>query len=280
MKTSTRTWFVTGINRGLGRCLAEHLLESGDRVAGTARDLAALAPLRDAYGDRLWLASLDLTDVAAIRTTVDAAFAAHDRIDAVVSNAGYSLLGAAEELGESAIAHQLATNLAGPIHLARAALPHLRAQGGGRIIAVSSGAGHMGVPGLSLYCASKWGVEGFFESLAGEVAAFGVGVTLVQPGTMRTEFGSGAVIAEELAAYASGPVAAMRKAAREGYEAPVDPVRCARLIRASLAVTPAPLRVVLGADSYQYMTGSLGGRLAQIEPQRAQAASADFPART
>ena len=277
MKTSPRTWFVTGINRGLGRCLAEHLLGSGDRVAGTSRDLAALGPLREKYGDRLWLASLDLTDVAQIGAVVNAAFAAHERIDAIVSNAGYSLLGAAEELTDAAIAHQIATNLAGPIHLARAALPHLRAHSGGRLLTVSSGAGHMGVPGLSLYCASKWGVEGFFESLSAEVAGFGVSVTLVEPGTMRTEFGSGAVIAEENAAYADGPVAMMRRAARAGYEAPVDPARCATMIRDSLEVVPAPLRLVLGADSYQYIASSLASRITSIEAQRDHAAAADFP---
>lgn len=271
------TWFITGINRGLGRHLAEQALERGDRVAGTARDVAQLDGLRAAYGDRLWVASLDLTDVAAIREVVAAAFAALGRIDAIVSNAGYSVLGAAEELRDGDIAHLLATNLVGPIQLARAALPFLRAQGGGRLVPISSGAGHMGVPGLSLYCASKWGIEGFFEALALEVAAFGIAVTLVEPGTMRTEFGTSGVLSPDLAPYGSGPIAALRKAAIEGYEAPVDPARCARLILASLDTNPAPQRLVLGQDSYDYITTAIRQRLAQLEPGRELAASADFP---
>ena len=149
-----RTWLITGINRGLGLDLAEALLERGDRVAGTARRPAELDGLKAKLGELLWTAELDLTDAGAIRAVVDRAFADLGRIDVVVNNAGSSLVGAAEECPEEMIRHLLGTNLLGSILVAKAALPHLRAQGGGRIYQVSSGLGQFALPGISLYVAS------------------------------------------------------------------------------------------------------------------------------
>ena len=119
------------------------------------------------------------------------------RVHAVVSNAAYSLLGAAEELEVDAIRHIVDTNLIGSIELARAAVAHMRPHGEGRIIQISSGAGQAGFPGLSLYCATKWGIEGFFEALSQEVAGFGIGTTIVEPGTIRTGFGSSGAVSRE-----------------------------------------------------------------------------------
>ena len=171
-----RSWFITGVSSGFGRHLTEQLLARGERVAGTARKLATLDDLKAQYGDRFWLASLDVTDTPAIRRVVDEAFGVFGRIDVIVNNAGYALLGAAEEVSDEQIAHQLATNLLGSIQVVRAALPHLRAQGGGRILQVSSVGGQIAVPGLSLYHATKWGIEGFLEAqihtvLTGRLAA-------------------------------------------------------------------------------------------------------------
>lgn len=207
----TRTWFITGINRGLGRSLAEALLKRGDRVAGTARRLGELEDLRQTYGDLLWAAELDLTDSKVIKDVVNRAFTELGQIDFIVNNAGYSLAGAVEECTEEMIRHQLDTNLLGSILVVRAALPHLRSQGGGRILQVSSSAGQLVFPGLSLYIASKWGIEGFIESTALDVAPFGIEATLFEPGAIRTDFGGKGVLAPAIAAYEGTPATIMRQ---------------------------------------------------------------------
>ena len=183
-----RTWLITGVNSGFGRIMTEKLLECGDRVAGTVRKLDTMNDLNTKYGDRLWLASLDMTDAPAIKQVVDKAFADLGTIEVIVSNAGYGLFGAAESLSDEQVIHQIGTNLVGPIQLVRSALPYMRKQGGGRIIQLSTYGGQAALPGGSLYHASKWGVEGFFDSLAQELAPFKIGVTIVEPGGARTNF--------------------------------------------------------------------------------------------
>lgn len=278
-----RTWFITGINRGLGRSLAEALLEQGDRVAGTARKLAELDDLKTTYGDQLWTAALDLTDSGAIQTVVDQAFADLGRIDVVVNNAGYSLAGAAEECPEAMIRHQFDTNLLGSILVIKAALPHLRAQGGGRILQVASAAGQLAFPGLSFYVASKWGIEGFVESLAMEVAPFGIEATLFEPGAIRTDFGGTGVLPPAIAAYADTPAAAMRQGAEALREAGHgsstaggDPAKMARVMIDSLDQSPAPKRIVMGSDVYDYLLATYRERSASLEAQKATAFSTDF----
>lgn len=276
----TRTWFITGINRGLGRSLAEALLERGERVAGTARKTGELDDLKSAYGERLWVASLDLTDASAIEEVVNEAFAAFGRIDVVVNNAGYSLAGAAEECPVEMIRHQFDTNLMGSILVVKAALPHLRAQGGGRILQVASGAGQLGFPGLSLYCASKWGIEGFIEALAPEVAPFGIAATIVEPGAIRTDFGSTGTMPPAIDAYEISPASMMRKAVdglRDGAatQAVGDPAKMARAMIESVGQTPAPKRLVLGSDVYDWLLGAHRERGAALEAQRELAFSTD-----
>ena len=183
-----RTWLITGVSSGFGRELTDQLLARGDRVVGTVRDTAKVAELIERYPDTFRAEVLDVTDTAAVRVVVDRSFAALGRIDAVISNAGYGLFGAAEELTDQQVDHMIATNLTGAIQLIRSALPHLRAQGGGRIIQISSYGGQVAFPGNSMYHATKWGIEGFAESVAQEVASFGIGVTIVEPGGARTEF--------------------------------------------------------------------------------------------
>ena len=197
---SSSTWFITGINRGLGRSIAEVVMQRGGRVAGTVRNLVDANVLKDMFPDQLSVSRLDLSDSVSIPKVFTAAVEQAGRIDAVVSNAAYSLLGAAEELEIDAIRRIVDTNLIGSIQLARAAVAHMRVSGGGRIIQVSSGAGQSSFPGLSLYCTTKWGIEGFFDALSQEVTAFGIGTTLVEPGAIRTEFGASGVMSPELEA--------------------------------------------------------------------------------
>ena len=197
----TQTWFITGTSSGFGRILTEQLLAQGHRVAATLRRPEALDDLRASAGDRLWVEQLDVTDAAAARRVVDAAFDALGTIDVVVNNAGYGVFAAVEEATEEQIERVIDTNLLGSIHVIRAALPHLRAQGHGRILQVSSAGGQTTYPNFSYYHASKWGIEGFCETIAQEVAPLGIGVTIVEPGATPTGFGGALDTAPAMAAY-------------------------------------------------------------------------------
>lgn len=274
-----RTWFITGISTGLGRVMAEKLLAAGERVAGTLRNLAVADDLKERYGDQLWLASLDLTHTDTIRPTIDCAWASLGRIDVVVSNAGYGLLGAAEEVTDAQIRHQIDTNLLGSIQIVRAALPHLRAQGGGRILQISSLGGQVAIPGSSLYHATKWGIEGFMETVAQEVAVFGIGCTIVEPGSARTGFRhKSAVVGPRIPAYDVSPSRRINDIVDDKTSSsPGDPGKIVDAIIASVNQHPAPLRLALGSDSYSHISRTLTDRLAQLEAQRDLACSTDSP---
>ncbi len=276
---ATDTWFITGVNSGFGRELAEQLLSRGSRVAGTVRREGSVDDLRAAHGDRFWVAHLDVTDLPRVREVIDAAFRDLGRIDVVVINAGYGLFGAAEEVSDEQMVHQISTNLLGSMQTARAALPHLRAQGGGRLIHLSSVAGLAAHAGASLYHASKWGCEGFMEALAQEVAPFGIGVTLVEPGGARTAFARGSLrLSEPLSAYDGTPAAFVRQFKDTAPPLLGDPAKIAARIIDSTAQHPAPMRIVLGSDSYQAVTTAVRNRLAQIEAQQVTAAETDADA--
>jgi NAD(P)-dependent dehydrogenase (short-subunit alcohol dehydrogenase family) len=275
-----RTWLITGISSGFGRHMSEQLLARGERVAGTVRTLSSVDDLKARYGDQLWLARLDVTDTPAIRSVVDAAVAALGRIDVVVNNAGYGLFGAAEEVTDEQITQQIQTNLIGSIQVARAVLPHLRAQGGGRILQISTVGGQAAFPGASLYHAGKWGIEGFADALQQEVAGFGIGVTIVEPGGARTEFRYGSSqLAPRIAAYDGTPASMARRMLEERKAVPPgDPVKMVELMIASVDQQPAPKRLALGSDAYTAMQRALSARLAELEAQKDLAFSTDFPA--
>jgi NAD(P)-dependent dehydrogenase (short-subunit alcohol dehydrogenase family) len=276
---AARTWFITGINSGFGRHLSEQLLERGDQVAGTIRKEGSVDDLKAIHGDRLWTAHLDVTDIAEVKTVVSQAFAELERVDVIVNNAGYGLFGAAEEVTDGQIDHIIATNLTGSILVIRAALPYLRTQGGGRIIQISTFGGQVAFAGGSMYHATKWGIEGFAEAVSQEVAPFGIGITIVEPGGARTGFRyGGSQLGPRLSAYDDTPAAAVR-AMVEGRAAvpPGDPAKMAAVIIDSADTNPAPSRIVLGSDSYGIIRKALTDRLAVIDAQRELAASTDFP---
>jgi NAD(P)-dependent dehydrogenase (short-subunit alcohol dehydrogenase family) len=274
-----RTWFITGVSSGFGRELTRQLLERGDCVVGTVRDSAKVADLGQQYPETFRAARLDVTDTAELRTIVDRSFAQLGRIDVIISNAGYGLFGAAEEVSDAQVEQIVATNLLAPIQLIRAALPHLRAQGGGRIIQISSYAGHVALPGISMYHATKWGIEGFVESVAQEVAAFGIGMTLIEPGGARTEFRYGsAQVAELMPIYDETPAHSfVRLLDPKSGLAPGDPARIAARIIESVDLEPAPLRMILGSQALQSTLATLRKRIAGFDAQTALAASTDFP---
>ena len=275
-----RTWLITGGSSGFGRHLTEQLLERGDRVVGTVRSTGKVSDLAERYPSAFRPEVLDVTDTPAVRAIVDRAFTELGQIDVIVSNAGYGLFGAAEELTDAQVEHIIATNLVGSIALIRAALPQLRAQGNGRIIQISSYGGQVAFAGNSLYHATKWGIEGFVESVAAEVAPFRIGMTIVEPGGARTEFRYGsAQVAAPMAEYDETPAHAFARLLdpRNGL-APGDPARMAARIIESVDVDPAPLRLVLGSQALQTTIDTLAQRIEGFEAQRDLAASTDFPA--
>ena len=272
-----RNWLITGVSSGFGRELATQLLDRGETVIGTVRRADSVADLIGKYPDTFHRELLDVTDTNAVRDVVDRSFTALGRIDVVVSNAGYGLFGAAEELSDEQVSHIIATNLLGSIQLIRASLPHLRAQGGGRIIQISTYGGQVAFPGNSMYHATKWASKA--SSVAQEVAPFGIGVTIVEPGGARTEFRYGsAQVADLLPAYDGTPAhgfLAMLDPANA--LAPGDPARMAAAIIASADQEPAPLRIILGSQALQTTVGVLKARVASFEAQAGLAASTDFP---
>src|ERR1700712_2067348 len=198
----SKFWFITGTSKGFGRIWAEAALARGDRVAATARDVKTLEPLIQRYGDRGAALRLDVTDKAAVDAAIGAAHRRFGRLDVVVNNAGYGLFGTIEEVSEAEARAQIETNLFGALWVTQAAIPYLRQQGHGHILQVSSIGGVCAFTNVGLYHASKWGLEGFSDTLSQEVAPFGIKVTLIEPGGFSTDWsGSSAKRAQQLPQY-------------------------------------------------------------------------------
>lgn len=189
-KPSGKVWFVTGSSRGFGRVWTEAALKRGDRVAATARKIASIADLKEKYGANVLTLQLDVTKPDEVKKAVEQAYNHFGRIDIVLNNAGYSLVGTIEEASADEVRALYDTNIFGSLSVIKAALPILRKQGGGHILGVSSNLGHITFPVIGYYCSSKWAFEAIHESLAAEVKPFGIKVTIIEPGAYATEFGS------------------------------------------------------------------------------------------
>jgi NAD(P)-dependent dehydrogenase (short-subunit alcohol dehydrogenase family) len=277
----TKTWFITGTSSGFGKELTELALARGDKVAATIRRPNALDALKEVYPDALEVLSLDVVDTNQIRRVFQIAHERLGQIDNVVSNAGYGLFGGAEEVSDDEIDLQLRTNLTGSIQVARAALPFLRAQGRGHLIQISSVGGQVAFPLLSIYHASKWGIEGFYESLHQEVASFGIKVTIVEPGGARTPWGAGnAHFAEPMNVYENTIVGGFRKmvTASGAANSKGDPVKIAQAIINVTDQENPPLRLALGSDAFGAITAALTSRLEALETQKEIALSTDIEA--
>jgi len=185
-----KTWFITGASRGFGRIWAEAALSRGDKVAATARNLSDFADLKQRFGDAVLPLALDVTDAGQVRRVVAEAHARFGRLDVILNNAGYALVGTVEEASEADVRALFDTNYFGMLRVIQAALPLLRKQGRGHIIGVSSGLGIGTMPLIGFYCTTKWAVEALHESLAQEVKPFGINVTILEPGAYATDFGS------------------------------------------------------------------------------------------
>lgn len=239
------TWFITGASRGFGDVWTRAALRRGDRVVATARDVSTLKPLAGEFGDAVLPLTLDVTDREAAFAAVAQGAERFGGIDVVVNNAGYGLFGAVEEVTEAQARAQLETNVLGALWVTQAVLPGMRERGRGHILQVSSIGGVAAFPMLGLYNASKWGLEGFSESLAQEVAPHGIKVTIIEPGPYGTDWnGSSAVHAEPRPAYEH--VREARRAAAAG-RVPIDPEVTAEAILAVVDAERPPLRLFLGS---------------------------------
>ena len=185
-----KVWFITGTSRGFGRVWTEAALERGEKVAATARNVESISDFKDKYGDNVLILPLDVTQPAQVENAVKNAHEYFGRLDIVINNAGYSLVGTVEEAKTDEIRAMYETNILGPVSVIQAVLPIMREQGFGHILGTSSSLGHYVVPLIGYYCSSKWAFEAIYESLAVEVKSFGINVTIIEPGAYATEFGS------------------------------------------------------------------------------------------
>ncbi|MEG2324506.1 MAG: SDR family oxidoreductase [Enterococcus sp.] len=274
----SKTYLITGVSSGFGYEMTKQLLANGETVIGTVRNDTKVQHLIEKYPDTFFRKFLDVTDTEAIKELIADIYKHIDKVDVLINNAGYGFFGAAEELSEEEVNHIIATNLTGSIGMIRSILPHMRKQGGGRIIQMSSYGGQVAFAGNSMYHATKWGIEGFVESVAQEVAPFNIGMTIVEPGGARTEFRYGsAQVAQLMPEYNGNPAHDfLTMLDQQNGLAPGDPEKMATKIIESIAIAPAPLRMVLGSAALNSTIDTLEKRLVDFQSQTELAASTDF----
>jgi NAD(P)-dependent dehydrogenase (short-subunit alcohol dehydrogenase family) len=256
---AAKVWFITGTSKGFGRVWAEAALARGDLVAATARNIDALSPLTERYGKQVTAITLDVTNKADVDAAVAEAHARFGRLDVVINNAGYGLFGTIEEVSEAQARAQIETNLFGALWVTQAALPIMRAQGSGHIIQVSSIGGVNAFPTVGLYHASKWGLEGFSQALAAEVAGFGIKVTIVEPGGYATDWGgTSAIRAPAMPVYdgARAKIAAFRS-----NNVPGDPDATGQAILKVVDAQEPPLRIFFGSSGLPMTRAEYGRRI-------------------
>ena len=273
----TKVWLITGSSRGLGRALAEAVLEAGDSLAATARDPAQLHDLVERHGDRVRAVALDVTDPAAGRRAVADTVAAFGRLDVLVNNAGYANVSSIEDVAEDDFRAQIETNLFGVVNLTRAALPVMHRQRQGHIIQISSIGGRAATPGIAAYQTAKWAVGGFSEVLAREVAPLGIKVTVVEPGGMKTDWAGSSMRVDDISPdYQAtvGQISAMRRSG--GPTGRGDPAKIAQAILHIAAETSPPLRLLIGTDAVLLAKAAGAARAKQDAAWEALSTSTDF----
>ncbi len=276
--TIPKIWFITGASRGFGRVWAEAALQRGDKVAATARQLASLADLTEQYGANVLTLELDVTNPAQVKAAVAQAHAHFGRLDVVLNNAGYSLVGTIEEASLDEIRAMYETNVYGAVSVIQAALPLLRAQGSGHILGTSSSLGHVTMPVIGYYASTKWAFEAIHESLAAEVAPFGIKVTIIEPGAYATEFGSPeslrfAAGLEVYTDFKNQFFAALRSMERG------DPAATPGALFAVVDAAQPPLRLFLGSHNLAAVRAAYAERLATWDAWDTVAAAAQGAAK-
>jgi NAD(P)-dependent dehydrogenase (short-subunit alcohol dehydrogenase family) len=274
-----RVWLITGASRGIGARIAEAALAHGDAVVATARDAASVAKR---FGDNaaLLAVSLDVTNEAQAAAAIDAAIARFGRIDVLVNNAGFGLLGAIEEATADEVRKLYETNVFGLLNVTRAALPSMRERRRGHVINISSVGGYQSGAGFGVYCSTKFAVEGLTEGLRAELAPLGIHATVVEPGYFRTDFLDNASLSisprviEDYAATAGQ----VRAAAKQiNHNQPGDPERLAKAIVALVEALVPPLRLPLGTDTLAAIREKNAFVERETAAWQALAASTDFP---
>jgi NAD(P)-dependent dehydrogenase (short-subunit alcohol dehydrogenase family) len=251
----SRVFLVTGSSRGLGRSIAEAVLEAGHQLVATARTPGQLDDLVGKYGDQLRAVALDVTDPAAAEAAVQVAVEAFGRLDVVVNNAGYANLASVEDITAEDFRRQLDTNLFGVVNVTKAALSVLREQGSGHFIQVSSVGGRIGAVGLSAYQSAKWAVGGFSTVLAQEVAPLGIKVTVLEPGGMRTDWAGSSMDIPPVSPPYQQTVGAFAEMTRANSDVGAsDPAKVAQVVLQLADMDEPPLRLLLGSDAYTIAT--------------------------
>ncbi|MBD8077780.1 SDR family NAD(P)-dependent oxidoreductase [Cellulosimicrobium arenosum] len=259
--TTNKTWFITGASRGLGAQWASAALSRGDRVAATARSIGSLDFLVEGYGDLVHPLALDVTDETAVHQSIAAAVEAFGAIDILVNNAGQAVMGAIEEVTSAQAHAQMEVNYFGALYASQAVLPAMRARRSGRIIQISSMGGVVSLPTMGSYHATKWALEALSQALSGEVAEYGIHVTLVEPLTFPSELGSAA---PQLPEYDNARAGVMAGFAGTGI-APGDPAAAGQALLAVADADNPPLRVLFGANGLALIRPELERRLALWE---------------
>ena len=277
MSAASKVWFVTGTSSGFGRAIVEEAIARGDRVVATARDPRKLGGLVAVAPDRVVAVGLDVTRPAELEPAIAAAIRRFGAIDVLVNNAGYSVVGALEETSEAELRSVLETMFFGAVAMTRAVLPHMRERQRGTIVQITSVGGLTTAPGFGPYCAAKHALEAVSESLAAEVAPFGVRVLIVEPGAFRTELFGGAfrsLPAMDVYAASVGPMRAY-VADQAGVQAG-DPVKAARAIADAVQAGAPTLRLPLGADAVQAIRAKLAQVTADVDRSERIAAATAF----
>ena len=281
MKTvnDTPVWLITGCSTGLGRALAGRVLARGHRLIATARHPETLAGLVAVDPSRCQALALDVADAPQVAAVVAQAAAAFGRLDVVVNNAGYGLVGSVEEYDDAQIARNFETNFFGALRVIRAALPILRAQRRGHFVNVSAAAAIANYPGFSIYGATKWALEGVSESLAAEVRPLGLKVTIVQPGPFRTDFIARSLerATGHIPDYDPSSGKFRRFLETMNGRQPGDPTKAADAIMDTVAAENPPLRLVLGKYAIDKARRQLAAAARELDMGSGAGLAADFP---
>jgi len=279
MADRTRTWLITGVSSGLGRALAEAVLRRGEVVIGTLRKKEQLAEFEALAPGRAHACQLDVTDSDKVHATIVRAIEAAGGVDVLVNNAGYGLAGAAEEVSDAEMRHQMETNFFGLVEVTQAALPFMRAQKRGHVINIASVAGFMGIAGMSIYSASKFAVAGFSEALAGEAGHLGIKVTIVEPGAFRTNWSSQTAIVRAAKVIADYEPSAGKLRMGLDYldgRQENDPVKGAEVIIQVVNAEKPPLHLPLGGDAVGHLRRKLTAMSAELDAWAVPASSTKF----
>jgi NAD(P)-dependent dehydrogenase (short-subunit alcohol dehydrogenase family) len=274
-----RVWLITGCSTGFGEALAQEVLQAGERAVVTARKLEAVQHFAEEFPRRAMPFALDVTQPAMVERCVAQALERAGRIDVLVNNAGYGVVGAVEEVSDAEARQIFETNVMGLLHVTRAVLPHMRERHSGHIVNVSSMTGLFAPPGFGFYSGSKFAVEGLSEALATEVKPLGIKVTLVEPGPFRTNFRGGLVIAKRVLGDYEQTVGPVRKTmAQPGGTQPGDPRLAARLIVQVVNSAHPPLRLPLGEIAINNIRNKLAAVEKDIKEWEEVARATSFPA--